>query len=51
MHESILAKKWVEWMNVDLNMFKKIPSLFLVRTSSKNLKMAWTNSKDEKLAK
>jgi hypothetical protein len=30
---------------------KKNRSLFLVRTPSKNLTMAWTNSKDEKLAK
>jgi hypothetical protein len=29
MHENILANRWVEWMNVDLNMiFKKSNSIF-----------------------
>jgi hypothetical protein len=31
--------------------YKKNPNLFLVKTPSKNLNMAWTNSKDEKLAR
>ncbi len=38
-------------MNVNLNMTKKNPSLFLVRTPSKNLNMTQTNLKDEKFAK
>ncbi len=38
-------------MNVDLNMLNRILFYFLAKIPSKNLNMARTNLKDEKLAK
>jgi len=51
MLEGFQVERWVEWMNVDLNMFKEKLNLFLVGIPSKNLNMARMNLKDEKPTK